>query len=84
MCNGWGNVNADRDECVKRNPSPTVNYPEYRYGAAHVRYDCTSKSLWVLTYVFAVGATQSEQQSATGTALLWNSTQSAAMRLHRP
>jgi hypothetical protein len=84
MCNGWGNVNADRDECVKRNPSPTVNYPDFRYGATHVRYDCTSKSLWVLTYVFAVGAAQSEQQSATGTALLWNSTQSAAMRLHRP
>lgn len=57
QCNGWGNVNADRDECVKvkGNVPPYPVETGFRYGATHLRYDCTTKSLWVLTYVFQVG-----------------------------
>lgn len=56
MCNGWGNVNADRDECIKVKGNKAPYPPEigFRYGATHVRYSCTDKALWVLTYAFAV------------------------------
>jgi hypothetical protein len=44
LCNSFGNVLPDRRTC-DAGAAPV--------GEAHVRYDCTDKTFWILTYVYS-------------------------------
>lgn len=57
MCNSWTRVRPDRKECIKDGADSIVD----RYGATHMRYDCATKSLWILTYMFKVSALHARQ-----------------------
>lgn len=46
QCNSFGNVDASRTSCITTDTSSKL------VGATHMRYDCSEKSFWVLTYVF--------------------------------
>jgi hypothetical protein len=49
ICNNFDQVNATSTGC-KLNPN---SGPQAGVGEVHVRYDCNSKTFWVLAYVYS-------------------------------
>jgi hypothetical protein len=51
MCDGRGKVSDDRTQCFV-NKGDTAPAVDKLLGATHLRYNCTTGKLWVLSYVF--------------------------------
>jgi hypothetical protein len=48
LCNNFGKVTASRTDCT----TESNGGPSGGAGEVHVRYDCSSRTFWVLAYVY--------------------------------